>query len=127
MQLLTIFKLLDKYIGTILCLFFGLFRKQKPLSDFAIKKTNTILFVKLIAIGDLVVILPLIKAFKDNFPKKQIILLTSPRVKEVVEGCPYIDEIIYPRQTRKKLIQALEMTQNKSEQNPPKKHGNIPL
>ncbi len=39
----------------------------------------------------------------------------------------YIDEIIYPRQTRKKLIQALEMTQNKSEQSPPKKHGNIPL
>jgi propionyl-CoA carboxylase beta chain len=39
----------------------------------------------------------------------------------------YIDEIIYPRQTRKKLIQALEMTQNKSEQNPSKKHGNIPL
>jgi propionyl-CoA carboxylase beta chain len=39
----------------------------------------------------------------------------------------YIDEIIYPRQTRLKLIQALEMTKNKSEQNPPKKHGNIPL
>lgn len=39
----------------------------------------------------------------------------------------YVDEIIYPRQTRKKLIQALEMTRNKSEQNPPKKHGNIPL
>jgi propionyl-CoA carboxylase beta chain len=39
----------------------------------------------------------------------------------------YIDEIIYPRQTRKKIIEALEMTQNKSEQNPPKKHGNIPL
>ncbi len=39
----------------------------------------------------------------------------------------YIDEIIYPRQTRKKLIQALEMTKNKSEHSPPKKHGNIPL
>lgn len=39
----------------------------------------------------------------------------------------YIDEIIYPRQTRHKLIQALEMTQNKSKSNPPKKHGNIPL
>ncbi len=39
----------------------------------------------------------------------------------------YIDEIIYPRETRKKLIQALEMTQTKSESNPPKKHGNIPL
>lgn len=39
----------------------------------------------------------------------------------------YIDEIIYPRKTRKKLIEALEMSKNKSEQNPPKKHGNIPL
>jgi len=39
----------------------------------------------------------------------------------------YIDEIIYPKQTRMKLIQALELTQNKSKANPPKKHGNIPL
>ncbi len=39
----------------------------------------------------------------------------------------YVDEIIYPKQTRIKLIQALEMTQNKSKTNPPKKHGNIPL
>ncbi len=39
----------------------------------------------------------------------------------------YIDEIIYPEQTRFKLIQALEMTQNKTKSNPPKKHGNIPL
>lgn len=39
----------------------------------------------------------------------------------------YIDEIIYPRETRYKIIQALEMTQTKSKTNPPKKHGNIPL
>ena len=39
----------------------------------------------------------------------------------------YIDEIIHPSQTRFKLIQALEMTQNKTEIKPPKKHGNIPL
>lgn len=39
----------------------------------------------------------------------------------------YIDEIILPKQTRQKLIQALEMTRNKRLNNPPKKHGNIPL
>lgn len=39
----------------------------------------------------------------------------------------YVDEIIMPMQTRFKLIQALEMTQNKNKSNPPKKHGNIPL
>lgn len=39
----------------------------------------------------------------------------------------YIDEIIFPHNTRKKLVQALEMTENKSVSNPPKKHGNIPI
>ena len=39
----------------------------------------------------------------------------------------YIDEIIYPKDTRMKLIQALEMSKNKNEANPSRKHGNIPL
>jgi propionyl-CoA carboxylase beta chain len=39
----------------------------------------------------------------------------------------YIDEVIEPRQTRIKLIRGLEMTANKRDSNPPKKHGNIPL
>ena len=39
----------------------------------------------------------------------------------------YIDEIILPKQTRFKLIQALEMAHNKIRSNPPKKHGNMPL
>ena len=39
----------------------------------------------------------------------------------------YIDEIIQPKDTRKKIIDALEMTQNKRKSNPPKKHGNMPL
>jgi propionyl-CoA carboxylase beta chain len=39
----------------------------------------------------------------------------------------YIDEIILPKYTRKKLIRALEMAENKSVSNPHKKHGNIPL
>ncbi|MDR1183133.1 MAG: acyl-CoA carboxylase subunit beta [Bacteroidales bacterium] len=39
----------------------------------------------------------------------------------------YIDEIILPKYTRIKLIQALEMAKNKIKSNPPKKHGNIPL
>lgn len=39
----------------------------------------------------------------------------------------YVDEIIFPRETRKKIITALEMAKNKSLRNPSKKHGNIPL
>lgn len=39
----------------------------------------------------------------------------------------YIDEVIYPDQTRAKLIRAFEMLENKVDVLPKKKHGNIPL
>jgi acetyl-CoA carboxylase carboxyltransferase component len=39
----------------------------------------------------------------------------------------YIDDIIEPRETRSRLINGLNILQNKRDNNPPKKHGNIPL
>lgn len=38
-----------------------------------------------------------------------------------------VDDVIDPRETRVKLIQALDMMRNKKETRPKKKHGNIPL
>lgn len=45
----------------------------------------------------------------------------------VAAGWGYLDDVIEPSQTRIRLINALEMLQNKRDENPPKKHGNIPL
>jgi propionyl-CoA carboxylase beta chain len=39
----------------------------------------------------------------------------------------YVDAVIQPRDTRRRLIQALEMLDTKRDKNPAKKHGNIPL
>ncbi len=39
----------------------------------------------------------------------------------------FVDEVIRPRETRKKIITALKNLDNKRDKNPPKKHGNIPL
>ena len=39
----------------------------------------------------------------------------------------FVDEVIHPRETRRKLITALKNLDNKRDRNPPKKHGNIPL
>ncbi len=39
----------------------------------------------------------------------------------------YIDDVIEPRNTRFRIIRALQSLQTKKEVNPPKKHGNIPL
>ena len=39
----------------------------------------------------------------------------------------FVDEVIFPSQTRRKLVRALRLLRNKREWSPPKKHGNIPL
>ncbi|TET64546.1 MAG: acyl-CoA carboxylase subunit beta [Candidatus Stahlbacteria bacterium] len=39
----------------------------------------------------------------------------------------YIDAIIKPSETRPRIIEALDMIENKRDTNPPRKHGNIPL
>lgn len=39
----------------------------------------------------------------------------------------FIDEVIHPRDTRRKLLKAFAMLENKSLRLPKKKHGNIPL
>ena len=39
----------------------------------------------------------------------------------------YIDEVILPRETRPRLVRALEVLADKRDTNPRKKHGNIPL
>lgn len=39
----------------------------------------------------------------------------------------YIDDVIEPKYTRKYLIEAFSLLENKVDKNPPRKHGNIPL
>ena len=39
----------------------------------------------------------------------------------------YVDDVIYPHETRERLITGLEMLRNKVLTNPRKKHGNLPL
>jgi propionyl-CoA carboxylase beta chain len=45
----------------------------------------------------------------------------------VAAGRGYVDDIIDPRDTRPRLIDALETLRSKRDRNPPKKHGNLPL
>jgi len=57
-----------------------------------------------------------IEEFRDRFANPYV---TAER--------GFVDAVIQPRETRKKLIQALAMLETKRDKNPPKKHGNIPL
>ena len=63
-------------------------------------------------------------------------LATEERIEEyrekfahpyVAAARGYVDDVIDPRETRDRLISALDMLRNKRDENPPRKHGNIPL
>jgi propionyl-CoA carboxylase beta subunit len=57
-----------------------------------------------------------VKEFREKFANPYI-----------AAGRGFVDEVIRPRETRRKLIAALKNLDNKRDKNPPKKHGNIPL
>jgi propionyl-CoA carboxylase beta chain len=58
----------------------------------------------------------LVSAYRDKFANPYIAASRG-----------YIDDVIEPRETRPRLINALEMLSNKRDTNPPKKHGCTPL
>jgi len=53
-----------------------------------------ILIVRMDKIGDLVLSTPVIKAVRDAYPDSHIAVLVRPYAREIVEGNPYIDEVI---------------------------------
>jgi acetyl-CoA carboxylase carboxyltransferase component len=71
-----------------------------------------------------------IKAAPDPEAKRQEIienyenLLYNPYI---AASRGFVDQIIVPRETRPRLIEALEVLASKRETLPPKKHGNIPV
>ena len=69
------------------------------------------------------------KAEKPDERKKELVQDYRDKFANpyVAAARGYLDDVIDPRDTRPKLIRALEMLRNKVDHLPPKKHGNIPL
>lgn len=78
--MVTIIKLVDKYIGDLICSFLGLFDKQKPSNS---NKLDKMLIVQLWGIGETVLTLPVVDALRKEFPKAEIVVLATSRNKDV--------------------------------------------
>jgi lipopolysaccharide heptosyltransferase II len=55
---------------------------------------NNILIVNINWLGDAVFSIPVFKALKKTYPQAHLSCLCVPRVKEVLQYCPYVDKII---------------------------------
>ncbi|MCX5706298.1 MAG: lipopolysaccharide heptosyltransferase II [Candidatus Omnitrophica bacterium] len=58
------------------------------------KNYKRILIVRTDRIGDLLLSTPVIKAMRQAYPNAYITMMVSPYTKEIVEGNPYLDEVI---------------------------------
>lgn len=91
-------KELRMHLGTAASAFI---RKEYPLEQMAIETgkvygmdAKRILVVNVNWLGDCLFSTPIFKALKAAFPQSYLACMAVPRVKEVLEGNPYIDELI---------------------------------
>jgi len=57
-------------------------------------KYKRILIVRTDRIGDVLLSTPVIKTLRENYPHAYIAMMVSPYTKEIVEGNPYLDDVI---------------------------------
>ena len=58
-------------------------------------RPKNILVIKYSSLGDMILISPSLRSLKQEFPTTKITLLTDPKLRALVEHCPYLDNIIY--------------------------------
>ena len=89
--MVTAIKLIDRYAGSLICDFLGLFNRNKILQNAGIKK---ILVIQLWGIGETILTLPAIEALRRKFPEAAINVLATSRNRNVYFENKNIDKII---------------------------------
>lgn len=90
-----LFKIIDKYVGIPLLFLLGIMFRKKAVSDWAKYPPQKILIIKLSAMGDTVLLIPSLRALRQNYPRALIKMIVTEVNKEIIQHCPYIDGLIY--------------------------------
>ncbi|MBV6479851.1 MAG: hypothetical protein HGGPFJEG_02655 [Ignavibacteria bacterium] len=87
-----IFRFFDKFAGIPIVVFLALLTKRKR--RLPIENIKRILIIKLAAIGDSILIIPLLRTLKKNFPQSEITFVCSQINISVIKKIPYVDKVI---------------------------------
>ncbi|MCS7228531.1 MAG: glycosyltransferase family 9 protein [Candidatus Kryptonium sp.] len=77
------------------------------------EKINKILVIKLRAIGDVLLSTVVLKNLRHNFPNAKIDFLTEPPSREIIEGNPFVDELIIFERHKNDLKKFWELSNRK--------------
>ena len=85
-------KILDRYIGSVLCFLLGGFQSRAVVQHGC--APQRILLIQLSAIGDTILAIPAIRAIRNRFPNVHLAMVASSINLQYLENCPYIDQHI---------------------------------
>ncbi len=69
-------------------------RRERDLMRRQSERIDRILVVRPRYVGDVLLATPTLRNLKESFPRARLTFLASPAVTDVVERCPYVDEIL---------------------------------
>jgi len=72
------------------------------------KDIKNILLIQLGDIGDAVLSLPSIRALRENFPDARLMVAVREKVRELIAGCPWANEVISINQEKRSLLKEVQ-------------------
>ncbi|MFH0839009.1 MAG: GT4 family glycosyltransferase PelF [Candidatus Omnitrophota bacterium] len=67
-----------------------------------------ILVIKLSSIGDVILAVPSLRALRQHFPRAKICVLVGIKSRQIIQNCPYIDEVIVLEDSGKSIVQLFQ-------------------
>lgn len=87
-----IFRFFDKYFGIPILIILSIFLKRKK--RLPIENIRKILIIKLAAIGDSILMIPMLRTLRKSFPDTEITFVCSYINEDIIRKIPYVDKII---------------------------------
>jgi len=87
---LKIVRWIEFHIGDALCVLLGFLCKPRPLP----REVRSLLVVRDWSLGESILALPMIRAYRRRFPQARIWVLVAPSSREVFRGHPLVDDIV---------------------------------
>jgi ADP-heptose:LPS heptosyltransferase len=73
---------------------FRMLRKPRGAAEIDLARVRSVLVVRLDQIGDLVMTTPFLRELRHNLQDARITLVVGPQTHNLVEYCPYVDEVL---------------------------------
>ncbi|MBK6504179.1 MAG: glycosyltransferase family 9 protein [Ignavibacteria bacterium] len=87
-----LFRIFDKYLGIPIVIIMAILLKRKR--RLPIENVKKILIIKLAAIGDSILLIPMLRTLKKSFPRSEITFICTKINYAVAKKTPYIDKVV---------------------------------